>query len=249
MLDPSYAHEVFATHFERTTFARRDEGFVALELGPGDSLFSSLIAHAYGGSASYLVDVGHFAVDDLDHYRAMADYLEGKGLRVADMTSIGSLEELLAACATHYETQGLSSLRGIPDESVDFVWSQAVLEHVRQAEFFDIMKELRRVVRADGVSSHTIDLRDHLGDALNNLRFSESLWESNFMATSGFYTNRIRFSEMLSIFRRSGWDVEVALVNRWAKVPTPKRKLSKDFRHLPDEELRVSTFDAILHPA
>lgn len=248
MARPDYAYEVFKTHFGRAGFARRDEGFVTLELGPGDSLFSAMNAYAFGASASYLVDVGSFAVDDLKPYRAMANSLTERGLPVPDMANIGSLEELLAACGARYETLGLTSLRGIPARSVDIVWSQAVIEHIRRAEFLDIMKELRRVIRDDGVCSHTVDLRDHLGDALNNLRFSKSLWELDFMANSGFYTNRIRYSEMLDLFHQSGWDIEVVLVNRWPKLPTPKAKLSKDFQHMSCDDLRVSTFDVILRP-
>lgn len=110
------------------------------------------------------------------------------------------------------------------------------------------MLEIRRVIRDDGVCSHTVDLRDHLGGALNNLRFTENFWESDFMACSGFYTNRIRFSEMLEIFRRAHFDVKVVRVGRWDKLPTPKEKLATCFRYLPDDELCVSGFDVILRP-
>lgn len=248
MHEPDYAYKVFKTHFCRGGFAQRDRSFVTLELGPGDSLFSAMNARAFGASASYLVDAGPFAVDDLKPYRAMSNFLLRKGLPVPDMAGISSLEELFAACAAQYETRGLASLRSIPTKSVDLIWSQAVLEHIKRAEFVDILQELRRIIRDDGVCSHDIDLRDHLGDALNNLRFSESLWESDFMASSGFYTNRIRYSEMLKLFRQSGWDVEIIRVNRWPRLPTPRAKLSESFQHLPDDELRVSTFDVILRP-
>jgi len=40
---------------------------VSLELGPGDSLSSALIAAAYGGSASYLVDAGPYAQAKVRH--------------------------------------------------------------------------------------------------------------------------------------------------------------------------------------
>ena len=48
------------------------------------------------------------------------------------------------------------------------------------------MRELRRVLRNDGVFSNRVDLRDHLGAALNNLRFPESLWERNAIAKRRF---------------------------------------------------------------
>lgn len=248
MDQPAFAYEVFKWHFERVSFPRRSGGFVTLELGPGDSLFSAMIAYAFGASASYLVDVAPFARNDLKSYRAMANFLIEKGLSVPDMARISSLEELLAACAARYETSGLSSLRAIPDQSVDFVWSQAVLEHIRRAEFLDVLRELRRVIRNDGVCSHRVDLRDHLGNALNNLRFPERIWESDFMANSGFYTNRIRYSEMLRLFRQAGFEVETVVAERWDKLPTRRAKLSASFEHLPDDELCVSWFDVALRP-
>jgi hypothetical protein len=44
---PDYAFQVFRRHFDAVDFPRRPGDFVALELGPGDSLFSALIARAY----------------------------------------------------------------------------------------------------------------------------------------------------------------------------------------------------------
>src|SRR5215212_8964962 len=114
MDQPSYAYGVFKRHFDRVTFPQRSGGFVALELGPGDSLFSAMLAYAFGASASYLVDVGPFAREDLKPYHNMANFLAQKGLPVPDIATMNSLEELLGACAARYEVSGLSSLRTIP---------------------------------------------------------------------------------------------------------------------------------------
>jgi SAM-dependent methyltransferase len=245
---PTYAYKVFKTHLERTSFHRGEGGFVALELGPGDSLLSAMVAHAFGASTSYLIDVGHFAQSNLELYRAMADFLIKEGLPIPEVEGMQSPEELLASYGAHYLTQGLSSLRTIADHSVDFIWSQAVFEHIRRADFLDTMRELRRVIRPDGVCSHRVDLKDHLGGALNNLRFPEYMWESDFMANSGFYTNRIRYSEMLFLFEKAGFNVQVLILDCWDRLPTPRAKLSPAFRHLPDDELCVSGLDVILRP-
>lgn len=250
MHQPMVAYKAFKKCFDRVSFPRSGEGggFVALELGPGDSLFSGMIAVAFKASATYLVDVGSFAVDDMKFYRAMADFLEREGLSAPKMEELTSLQELLLACSTHYLTSGLSSLRTISDSSVDFIWSNAVLEHVRRKEFFDTMVELRRIIRDDGVCIHGIDLKDHLGGDLNNLRFSEAFWEWDFVADAGFYTNRIRFSEMVDFFRQAGFSVEVLDIKRWNELPTPRKKLFANFEELPDEELCVASFEVILRP-
>jgi SAM-dependent methyltransferase len=208
-----------------------------------------MIAQAYGASAYYLVDVGAFARADLKRYGAMAGFLADQGLPTIEVDSITSTEAILAACRATYGTSGLISLRTIPDKSVDFVWSHTVLQHVRHSEFLDTMKELRRLLRADGISSHWVDLKDCLGGGLNNLRFSESVWESPFMADSGFYTNRIRYSEMLELFKEAGFKAEVLSVRRWQGLPIPRSKLSSRFRSLSHEELCVRGFHVILTPA
>jgi hypothetical protein len=69
------------------------------------------------------------------------------------------------------------------------------------------MTECRRVLSDTGVASHSVDLKDHLEGGLNNLRFSEKLWESDFFVNSGFYTNRIQFYEMLNHFKEPGSEI------------------------------------------
>ena len=246
MEHPEYAFGVFRTHYERAGFEGRGVSFVALELGPGDSLFSALIAKAYGASKTYLVDVTPAARCDISLYTGMASFLSAQGFSVAEFENCQTLEGLLGVCSAHYLVEGLSSLRQIPSSSVDFIWSQAVLEHIRRDDFFPTLQELRRVQRADGVGSHRVDLRDHLGDGLNNLRFQSSTWESDFMAKSGFYTNRLRYTEMLQLFRQAGFKVEVLNCERWAELPTLRHKMAAPFRDLTEEELSISGFDVLL---
>ena len=89
------------------------------------------------------------------------------------------LDQLLLSHGGRHLVNGLDDMQEIPSASVDFVWSQAVLEHIRFENFMTTMKELRRVIKATGVCSHRINLRDHLDDALNNLRFRRTMWESD----------------------------------------------------------------------
>lgn len=129
---------------------------------------------------------------------------------------------------------------------MDWIFSQAVLEHVHRHEFMETIQECRRILKPDGVCSHQVDLRDHLGGSLNNLRISEKLWESEFFTKSGFYTNRIQYSKMLDLFRQAGFQVQVTDVSRWETLPILRNKLAREFITVPDEELCVSVFDVIL---
>ncbi len=137
----------------------------------------------------------------------------------------------------------------MPTSSVDLVFSQAVLEHVRLADFDETQRQIRRVLRPDGLASHQIDLKDHLGGALNHLRFSESLWERDWMASSGFYTNRLRCSDVLASMRDAGLTPEVTAVERWPGLPTPRARLAPRFRAMPDEELTIRQFDCVARVA
>ena len=240
-----YALRVFQRHFARLEGARRG-GFVALEIGPGDSLFSGMIAAAHGATHTYLIDAGPFATTDVAVYQRASRELRERGIDAPALDAANDFAGVLSACRTSYGTQGLRSMREVPPASVDFMWSQAVLEHVRKREFLETMRECRRILRSGGICSHQIDLRDHLGGALNNLRFSERVWESEIVANSGFYTNRIPFGEMLSLFQQAGFEVEVGEVHRWPSLPTPRKRLAREFSTVPDADLLVADFDVLL---
>ncbi len=247
MTNPDYAIDVFTNHFERVDFANKNNNFVALEIGPGDSVSSAIIAHGFGASKCYMVDVGRFASEETSSYRKLVKRLNEKKHLVDDFTDC-DFNEMIESYGGVYLTDGLDSLKKIPDGSVDFIWSQAVLEHIGLYEFDELMQELRRIIRSDGCCSHRVDLKDHLSGALNNLRFSENIWESTWMKKSGFYTNRIRFKNMISRFRKSGFSDEIVHIDRWSKLPISRSKLAKEFAGL-DDDLLVSGFDIILRPA
>jgi SAM-dependent methyltransferase len=248
MDDPQYALTIFRQHVTQAAFTM-PPGYAALELGPGDSLFSALIVAATGGSECHLVDVGDFAEERTDAYRAMAELLQKEALDPPNIERAASLAEILRLCHARYGTEGLQSLCSIEPESIDFVWSHAVLEHVRRAEFLPLMTELRRVIRSGGVCSFRVDLQDHLGGSLNNLRFSRQVWEAEWMASSGFYTNRIRFREMLGLFAEAGFHASVMRQDCWPDLPLARSKMDGEFAALGDDDLRVFAFDVVLRPA
>jgi SAM-dependent methyltransferase len=224
MVDPEYAVDVFRSHFDRVEFATKRTGFTCLEVGSGDSLLSAPIAHVFGARSCYLVDAGDFASRDMSLLRDLLALLASEGKDVSVF----------------------AGARDWSDGSVDFVWSHAVLEHVRLRDFSETQKELRRVLREGGCCSHTVDLTDHFNGQLNNLRFSEARWEGRLFASSGFYTNRIRFREMMAIFRSSGFEVKQISVRAWKKLPIERKSLDPRFSALPEEDLLTHGFDVVL---
>jgi len=234
--DVAYGFGVFRQHFENV---RPNPGFVTLELGPGDALASAVVSKAFGGGMSFQVDVGPFASRNVDIYRRQARYCNEQGLTAPNLSSAATLEDVLAVCQSSYKTKGISSLREIPTASVDFAYSHSCLEHIRSGEFLETMQELRRILKPTGGASHSVDFKDHLQASLNNLRFSAKVWESALMASSGFYTNRIRPTAMLDLMRKAGFATDVIARDHWPSIPTPRSVLNAEYRNLPDEELLV----------
>ena len=245
--NPQYAYSVFQYHFLKVKEYLPDR-YTLCELGPGDSVSTALLAPCYGAIKTHLIDVGDFAVKDIAEYKKLYDFLNNRNLTGIKFDELLDFDSLLVENNSYYLTEGISSLKKLEDNSVDFVFSQATLEHISLHDFIETQKEIYRILKYSGIASHNIDLRDHLGSGLNNLRFSEQIWESDLMANSGFYTNRIRYSQMLNIFKQTGFNVEATVIETWDKLPISRSKLSPYFRDLSDEDLCVQVFDVLLKP-
>lgn len=249
MDDPVTALDTVLAATRAAGLGARLDGLSVLELGPGDALTSAVIGTALGARQVTLVDTGAFARRDLAPYRQLLAVLETAGFDAGGLGQARDLDDLLARCHARYRTEGLDSLKGLEPGSIDFAFSNAVLEHIRFASFQETLRALRRALSPSGVAFHRVDLQDHLGFALNNLRFGHGVWESDFMAGSGFYTNRIRFNAMLTHFDQAGFTVALGPVSRFAALPTPKRAMARPFRDLDDDELLIKGFDVVLRPA
>ena len=245
MLDAKYALEIFEAHFERVR-ASLPAKFSVLELGPGDSLATAIVAAVHGSTRTLLVDTARFASLDRAHYTPLLEALDREGYDISALRECRSLAQLLRAASAVYFTGGLESLRSLPNASIDFVFSQAVIEHIRRSEVAATFRELYRLQPPGGLASHRVDFQDHLAHGLNSLRFSEGLWESKFFASSGFYTNRLRASEVEKLLVAAGYEV----VNRknaiWSDLPISRRKLNKTFQHFSEDDLMVSGMDIVV---
>lgn len=245
--DPAYAYDVLADHLDKAGLAPQ-AGFAYLELGPGESVASAVAARALGAGRVVLVDSVREAATEPGFYRCVAAEGRRRGLAPPDLEAARSLEDVLEACHADYLTEGLASLRALPTAAFDLVLSHAVLEHVRRADVPSVLAELHRVTRPGGVGSHQIDLRDHLGGALDNLRLPERLWEWAPVAGAGFYTNRLPYPDLMAAFRAAGFRPEVAALERWPELPTPQARMAAPFRTRPEADLAVHSFRVLLHP-
>lgn len=249
MNDPERAIRTFENYYRRVS-EHADIGlnFTVLELGPGDSILSGLVARSMGASQAWLVDAGAFADTDVTACHRTLALLKQAGHVDLGLDDVASVDEMMERANVTYLTRGTASLADIPDASIDFIWSQVVLEHVPHDEFPEFLSQLRRIVKPHGIGVHSVDFRDHLSNALNNLRFSHHIWEGSVFRSSGFYTNRIRPGAMLALFKEAGFDVEVVAETHWPEIPTPRAVMAVPFRELPDTELRLAEYEVLLRP-
>lgn len=241
-----YPIKIFNLHVNRAYPDGLPDDSVILELGPGDSIATALLGYANKVKLTYMVDVGDFARKDTKFYKTFSEELKQKGLELPDLSTASDINDILFRCNAKYLTNGLASLKQIPSHSIDFVWSHSVLEHVRKSEIDELLRELCRVLKTNSMSSHNIDYQDHLNFSLNNLRFSEKLWESSFFADSGFYTNRIPAVVMHDKFQRSGFKIIHQRFGKWPRFPISRKALSSEFRKYTDDELINRTSSVLL---
>lgn len=237
MIETSYSRGVFDSHMASLERHGCTKPQSLLELGPGDSVSTAIWANASGVPSTTLIDAGRFATSDASAYH---EALRTAGLEGHRAAKAPNVTDMLTALGSQYLCNGIVGLRTLPNRSVDAMFSNAVLEHVRRAEFAETIRELFRIQKPGGISSHQIDLRDHLGGALNSLRISHQRWESPLFAQSGFYTNRLRSSEIQAIFTDAGWEILECIERRWDRLPTPRAVLHPEFGHFTDNDLLVS---------
>ncbi len=242
MEDYSYSRKIFEGHFFDMNNINKIDNPIIMEIGPGDSLFSMIYSRKYSNERFYFIDVEDFATKKLELYFNLHKKLNNeKFFKMEIKKPFKDFSDALAFYNATYLTSGLKSLEKIKDNSVDYIFSHSVMEHVRKKELVNLVKEMFRILKPNGVISHNINYKDHLDEGLNNLRFSEKIWESNFLAKSGFYTNRIPAIEMHRIFKSNGFILEKEYFGKWNKLPIKRRFISRDFSCYTDDELSIPT--------
>lgn len=100
---------------------------------------------------------------------------------------------------------------GLPAESFDFVYSNAVLEHVLNPA--SCAREVFRLLQSGGLSAHQIDLRDHrnFADPLAFLREPEEQWQRSHhefcRESPGRFMNRWRAGQYRETLVAAGLEI------------------------------------------
>ena len=185
-------------------------GFEVCELGPGDSLCLASLIAAKG--ASYVgVDPWPPVLTPALYEDAARFFREETGLDVSSVLDMSS-DPIRYSASIRREVSSLS----LADASADFVFSIAVLEHVRDPQ--SMLAEGWRLLRPGGVALHSIDYEDHRGRgpaAWEFLRLSTSEWDRLHEGDKARdYTNRVRHSKWLALIEELGFEVVQVEVGR-----------------------------------
>lgn len=246
MLDHSYAIDCFNEHYKGISpYANLCSDPVMIEFGPGGSNFSALIAHALGFSESILVDIEPLKPEVIES--AEENYAVIKDKLQAEIVDQKCKSQSFKNINYKYLSDGVTSFAEIDSESVDLIWSHSVLQHVHIDQFQVMLREFHRVLKTGSLMSHKIDLKDCIAYGLNNMRFSDNIWNSERFFTSGFYTNRIRRDEMLGLFAAEGFALLKVNDVVFDQIPLTIDQSSKDIRErYNDEDFLYSGLHCVL---
>ena len=223
-------------------------GKTICELGPGQHLSHPFLEYQLGAVKEILLEIADFAHVD-SSVEPSGLLLESRYQRLRELPALENNESwksYLNKINAIYSIEGLKGYRAVPDNSVDYCFSFAVLEHIRKKIFVDTIKEMHRFMRFGGVAYHSVDFTDHMGGGKNHLRFAESVWEDADHYNMDNYTNRIFYTEMRDILSEIGFEIVKVERKFYEKVPISRNKLSFEFRDISQKDLMTKSAVLIL---
>jgi SAM-dependent methyltransferase len=207
------------------------------EFGSGRDLIIPLAISAGGAKRFITVDIERLAKFDLVTSNAKVI----ASLSGAARPALSSWDDLERFWAVDYRAPADARATNFASSTVDCAVSVETLEHIPAVDIFEILKEVRRVLRPDGVALMQIDYGDHFKgfdpsiSSFNFLTYCDEDWEpfqSRFQ-----YVNRLRHSEYLGLFERAGFEIIVAYPDHRPVEPAILAQLAPRFRNFTEEDL------------
>jgi SAM-dependent methyltransferase len=253
--DTFYGAGVFADQIGYASANGRDlKPTAVLEIGPGRNPYTGLLWNAVSGATVTLWDV--FPNMDLgaDAWPRLANELleDAKAFdRLSPDCKPLAREGLLAIAEGRREADVryvVGAIAGLDDPNArfDLIYSHSALEHVWNV--LRLWADLLTLTKPGGLHVHQIDLSDH-GRSENFLEmceYSELEWWLSQRFTPGAL-NRWRMSDYVTAVETIGFDICAITPLRRKALPTPRARLAKRFRSLPEEDLLTNAMWLMLH--
>lgn len=164
-------------------------------------------------------------------------------------------QDILQSCGITYVAPGNAGHTGLPDESVDIVFSNSVLEHITPRELAAIMYETRRILRPSGAAVHCVACNDHYAhfdrriSYVNYLRFPQTQWRR--WNNELHYQNRLRARDFLRLAEEAG--LKIVIARQYVRPGVEKAMLSlpiaEEFRSYRPDELAPTTVNFVCQPS
>lgn len=227
----------------------REEGVRMLEIGPGINLGTGLYFAMRGVQKYYGLDI--YEDPDLygsPHYENVIELMTR--LAPEEIRTPPSAFLTVKGDAVVFDRSKVEYLYPhqsydipLPDGSLDYVFSNATLEHVSDPA--KTLESIRRVLRRGGVTAHLIDFRDHdnFSKPFEFLKVDSAAWARRFKdpATVHLYMNRWRSSDFEKAMARDGF--EVLKRQTLTRIPVDEKMRSSfhpDFQKYDAEDLSAA---------
>jgi SAM-dependent methyltransferase len=207
------------------------------EFGSGRDLVVPLVISACGARRFITVDIERLAKFNLIRSNAVVVAKLGGITRPA----LSSWDDLDRDWGVDYRAPADARATGIENDTIDCAVSVETLEHIPKDDIFDILREVRRILRPDGIALMQIDYGDHFKgfdpsiSSFNFLTYSDEDWQpfqSRFQ-----YVNRLRHSEYVSLFRRAGFEIVLVCPDCRPVEPAILARLAPRFQGFSEEDL------------
>ena len=250
------------------TFAkyRKIEDGTVVEIGTGWSAQTALMLYFSGAKSIHTYDIVRHV-----RFKLMRMVIDGVSEKLDEMaTAIGTprsvMEERLSALESATDVESLfkaanityhapadGAATGLPEKSVDVIFTYGVLEHVPEAVLHMFAEEEKRILKPDGVAYHHVAPGDHLAHLdkrigqVNFLKFSDWFWRI-IGQNRIVYQNRLREKQYVDLFESHGAEVTVfnSRIDPRDLELLKNMKLNRRFAEFTPEELAVDLTDLLV---
>jgi len=186
-----------------------------VEIGPGSSMIPAALYVSAGARHYYCVDIfEHPAIRDALPYRTAFDLAKlDADYFVRDANEIILKEEAGKAILnpdyiTFLKRESFDT--GLPDASVDYVFSMATIEHINEP--LKSVMEWKRILKPGGISAHIAALADHrdFSKPYEYLKLNPAVWRAKFgpgREPLYEYVNQWRPIDFRRAFERAGFEI------------------------------------------
>lgn len=210
--DVSYAIKIGFEYLElvKSSQERLDKKTV-LELGPGINFGSTMVLACFGANVQIADKFVSPWREDYhpQFYKALCGKLSKLKLNNVDVAPLKKLIRLGHYSEEIVKTIDLSQgTLSIPSATIDYIFSNAVLEHVYDLK--QLFSELFRVSKPGAMGFHQIDFRDHrdFSKPLEYLLMGKKEFDAMFDERNGECGNQWRYNTYENYFLESGFFIK-----------------------------------------